>query len=134
MSSSTPLRLFSTATGLRLEHGAEHFIPNPALTLDAVFRAADPVALVRQTLQSSTPANAVAHPALRAPIQSQEVWAAGVTYLRSKSARMDESKDAGGGSFYDRVYDAPRPELFFKATPHRVAAPGTAVRIRADGR
>ncbi len=57
------------------------------------------------------------------PIGSQEVWAAGVTYYRSRDARMHESKDAGGGSFYDRVYAAERPELFFKATPHRVVGP-----------
>jgi 2-dehydro-3-deoxy-D-arabinonate dehydratase len=67
-----------------------------------------------------------------APIESQEVWAAGVTYYRSRTARMEESKDAGGGSFYDRVYEAERPELFFKATPHRVAGPHQAVRIRRD--
>ena len=54
------------------------------------------------------------------PIVSQEVWAAGVTYYRSRTARMEESKSAGGGDFYDRVYEAARPELFFKATPHRV--------------
>jgi 2-dehydro-3-deoxy-D-arabinonate dehydratase len=66
------------------------------------------------------------------PIGSQEVWAAGVTYFRSRNARMEESKDAGGGSFYDRVYAAERPELFFKATPHRVVGPGAAVRIRRD--
>src|SRR5579859_7370620 len=57
---------------------------------------------------------------LIAPIEMQEVWAAGVTYYRSRSARMAESEDAGGGSFYDRVYQAPRPELFMKNTPHRV--------------
>lgn len=67
-----------------------------------------------------------------APIVSQEVWAAGVTYYRSRSARMEESKDAGGGSFYDRVYAAERPELFFKATGRRVVGPGAAVRIRSD--
>ena len=66
------------------------------------------------------------------PISHEEVWAAGVTYLRSKVARMEESKDAGGGNFYDKVYEAPRPELFFKATPHRVAGPGQKVRIRND--
>src|SRR6185436_10099797 len=69
-----------------------------------------------------------------APIESQEVWAAGVTYYRSRTARMEESKDAGGGSFYDRVYEAARPELFFKATPHRVAGPNQAVRIRRDSK
>lgn len=69
---------------------------------------------------------------LLAPLQSQEVWAAGVTYLRSRDARMEESKDAGGGSFYDRVYDADRPEIFFKSTAHRVVNPGGLVRIRKD--
>jgi 2-dehydro-3-deoxy-D-arabinonate dehydratase len=66
------------------------------------------------------------------PIGTQEVWAAGVTYFRSRSARMEESKDAGGGTFYDRVYSAGRPELFFKATARRVVGPGKAVRIRSD--
>jgi 2-dehydro-3-deoxy-D-arabinonate dehydratase len=67
-----------------------------------------------------------------APIENQEVWAAGVTYYRSRSARIEESKDAGGGDFYDRVYSADRPELFFKATAHRVAGPNGKVRIRKD--
>jgi 2-dehydro-3-deoxy-D-arabinonate dehydratase len=68
------------------------------------------------------------------PIVSQEVWAAGVTYYRSRTARIEESQTAGGGDFYDRVYTAERPELFFKATPHRVAGPHQAVRIRRDSR
>ena len=67
-----------------------------------------------------------------APIESQEVWAAGVTYYRSREARIAESEDAGGGDFYDRVYSAERPELFFKSTPHRVVGPDAAVRIRRD--
>ena len=69
-----------------------------------------------------------------APVVSQEVWAAGVTYLRSRSARVEESKDAGGSSFYDRVYDAQRPELFFKAAGSKVRGPGDEVRIRRDAR
>jgi 2-dehydro-3-deoxy-D-arabinonate dehydratase len=69
-----------------------------------------------------------------APIVSQEVWAAGVTYYRSRTARMAESHDAGADNFYDRVYTAERPELFFKSTPHRVAGPGQKVRIRKDSR
>jgi len=67
-----------------------------------------------------------------APVVSQEIWAAGVTYYRSRSARIEESKDAGGGTFYDRVYSAERPELFFKATGRRVIGPSGAVRIRSD--
>lgn len=66
------------------------------------------------------------------PIGSQEVWAAGVTYLKSRDARMEESGQSGGADFYDKVYSAERPELFFKALPHRVAASGEAVYIRRD--
>ncbi|HYI78813.1 MAG TPA: fumarylacetoacetate hydrolase family protein [Chryseolinea sp.] len=69
---------------------------------------------------------------IQAPIQSQEVWASGVTYLRSKVGRQEESKNAGGSDFYARVYEAERPELFFKATPSRVVPHGGKVRIRKD--
>lgn len=71
---------------------------------------------------------------LLAPIGSQEVWASGVTYHRSRDARMEESETAGGGDFYDRVYRAERPELFFKATPHRVVGSGGKVAIRSDAK
>lgn len=71
---------------------------------------------------------------LLAPIGAQEVWAAGVTYYRSRDARIEESRDAGGGDFYDRVYYADRPELFFKSTPHRVAGHLQEVRIRKDSK
>jgi 2-dehydro-3-deoxy-D-arabinonate dehydratase len=69
---------------------------------------------------------------IQAPIGQQEVWAAGVTYLRSRDARIDESKDAGGADFYSKVYNAARPELFFKSLPHRVAAHNEKVFIRRD--
>ena len=69
---------------------------------------------------------------LLAPIQSQEVWAAGVTYFRSRAARIEESQDAGGGTFYDRVYSAPRPELFSKAAGWRVRGPDAPIRVRRD--
>jgi 2-dehydro-3-deoxy-D-arabinonate dehydratase len=68
------------------------------------------------------------------PIGTQEVWAAGVTYFRSRTARMEESKDAGGGTFYDRVYEADRPELFFKAAAWRVRGPRAGIRIRRDAK
>jgi len=68
-------------------------------------------------------------PHLLAPIDRQEVWAAGVTYLRSREARERESEEA---DVYSRVYDAPRPEIFFKATPHRVAGPYAPVCVRSD--
>jgi 2-dehydro-3-deoxy-D-arabinonate dehydratase len=69
---------------------------------------------------------------LLAPIEQQEVWAVGVTYLRSKKARMDESEFSA--TAYDHVYDAARPELFFKALPEKVVGPGDAVGIRNDAR
>jgi 2-dehydro-3-deoxy-D-arabinonate dehydratase len=69
---------------------------------------------------------------VEAPIGQQEVWAAGVTYLRSRDARKEESKDSGGASMYDKVYDADRPELFFKSLPHRVAGHKQHVNIRKD--
>ncbi len=69
---------------------------------------------------------------IEAPIHSQEIWASGVTYMRSKVGRQEESKGAGGGDFYGRVYEAERPELFFKATRQRVINPGGKVRIRKD--
>lgn len=62
----------------------------------------------------------------------QELWACGVTYLRSKIGRQEESKDAGGGDFYARVYEAERPEVFFKANPHRIVGHNGKVRIRKD--
>jgi 2-dehydro-3-deoxy-D-arabinonate dehydratase len=71
---------------------------------------------------------------LLAPVGSQEVWAAGVTYFRSRVARMEESKEAGGGNFYDRVYAAERPELFYKAQAHKVVGQGGAVAIRSDAK
>ncbi|HEY4111103.1 fumarylacetoacetate hydrolase family protein [Puia sp.] len=83
-------------------------------------------------LLSPTEADALLNSQLLAPIGTQEVWAAGVTYLRSRDARMEESKGSGGASFYDKVYEAERPELFFKAQPHRVAAQGEEVYIRHD--
>src|SRR5437773_10905085 len=67
---------------------------------------------------------------LLVPVEQQEVWAVGVTYLRSKKARMDESDFSA--SAYDRVYDAPRPELFFKSLPEKVVGPGESVGIRSD--
>ena len=89
--------------------------------------------LLQHLREQATDEKAVPAPVtLLAPLGSQEIWAAGVTYFRSRKARMEESRHAGGDDFYDRVYEAPRPELFFKSTPHRVAPPGGTMRIRRD--
>lgn len=66
------------------------------------------------------------------PVSNQELWACGVTYLRSKIGRQEESKDTGGADFYAKVYEAERPEVFFKSTPHRIVGHGAKVNIRKD--
>lgn len=98
--------------------------------LSEVLEHNDPAAFAR-SLRSSN-AIPLANVTLLAPIDRQEVWAAGVTYKRSKSARMEESETAA--DCYDRVYRSPRPELFFKASPHRVAGPHEPLRIRYDSK
>jgi 2-dehydro-3-deoxy-D-arabinonate dehydratase len=130
------MKVYRTRDGVlaQAEEGGAAF----PLTLgwDDLFRAPDPVALVRQQLDRASPAAAAPLDAraLLAPLSSQEVWAAGVTYYRSRDARMEESRDAAGGDFYARVYEAERPELFFKSNAHRVVGPGGRVRLRADSR
>jgi 2-dehydro-3-deoxy-D-arabinonate dehydratase len=97
-------------------------------SLADIFNSNDPAATA-QSLKTETalPVDSVT---LLAPIDHQEVWAAGVTYKRSQTARMEESETSA--SCYDRVYESPRPELFLKATPHRVSGPGQPLRIRQD--
>ncbi len=119
------------AAGLLLDASGVVVQAPPGFTVDELFRSADPVGLAGDAFGAGAPV-VDAQASMLAPIGAQEVWAAGVTYERSREARVEESSDAGGGSFYDRVYDADRPELFLKATPHRVAGPGGAVRIRGD--
>jgi 2-dehydro-3-deoxy-D-arabinonate dehydratase len=97
------------------------------VSLDSLLRM--PLGELRESLSEPRLNEAIAGSAIGAPIQSQEVWAAGVTYQRSREARAEESVDADP---YDRVYSAARPELFFKATPNRVRGPGQKVAIRAD--
>lgn len=108
--------------------------PQGPRTLADVLAAPDPTSLVYQLLDPAVTIVPLAGVTLLPPIDQQEVWAAGVTYLRSKTAREEESASAGGASFYDRVYTAPRPELFLKATPRRVVGPGRPIRARADSK
>ena len=123
----------------RLRHGAVaeesgNFHEIPAASWDELIAREDLASHVRQLIQGSRPASAPEIEELMAPIGGQEVWAAGVTYYRSRNARMEESKSAGGGDFYDRVYHAERPELFFKGTAHRVVGHGGKVAIRQDAK
>ena len=126
------IRLFVTTKGIVLERQGQWRHAAGMAGVDDLFRAGDPVAWLDACYAAAEACDQPDEGELLAPIQGQEVWAAGVTYLRSKDARMEEAREAGGGNFYDRVYNAERPELFFKATPHRVARPGGAVRIRSD--
>jgi 2-dehydro-3-deoxy-D-arabinonate dehydratase len=100
-----------------------------SLTAALQMPAAELRAMLRAVEDTSQVTLSLADVALRAPIDHQEVWAAGVTYLRSRDARMEESSQR---DVYDRVYDADRPELFLKATPNRVSGPGEAIAIRGD--
>jgi 2-dehydro-3-deoxy-D-arabinonate dehydratase len=127
------VRLFRTTTGWVIETAEGHFqVPAPG---DGTLTAREDLP---EHLASGTAALAPADPSvlqhLLPPIEHQEVWAAGVTYFRSRTARIEESKAATGGGFYDLVYNADRPELFFKAAPWRVVGPGGQVRIRRDAR
>jgi 2-dehydro-3-deoxy-D-arabinonate dehydratase len=128
------MRLFRTRHAALLEHDSAWFTLPPE-PWDAIVDRDDLAAWLRaQIVAGAAAAGPPAPGDLVAPIGSQEVWAAGVTYFRSRTARMEESKSSGGGDFYDRVYGADRPELFFKATPARVRGPGQPVRIRRDAR
>ncbi|GIX03744.1 MAG: 2-hydroxyhepta-2,4-diene-1,7-dioate isomerase [Planctomycetaceae bacterium] len=98
--------------------------------LSDILYHADPVGLASYLVDTHTAPIRLDEIQLLAPIEHQEVWAAGVTYRRSQVARMEESKS--GASHYDKVYTAPRPEIFLKATPHRVSGPGEPLRVRQD--
>ena len=106
--------------------------PAGITTLVHVLEDADPVALLTGIDRKPLPRFGIAEVILRAPIERQEVWAAGVTYLRSKTARMEESDFSA--TAYDRVYDADRPEIFFKAIAEKVVATGEGAGIRRDAR
>src|ERR1043165_1176720 len=126
----------------------ENFAPRVGLTVDdktildlagagidrltPLLEAADPAKELAALSHVHLPHHELAKVKLLAPVEQQEVWAAGVTYLRSKKARMDESEFSA--SAYDRVYDAPRPEIFFKSMPEKVVPTGEPVGIRADAK
>jgi 2-dehydro-3-deoxy-D-arabinonate dehydratase len=125
------MKLYRTKSGIVAEHeGRFHAISSKSW--DELVARDDLGAFIREELKRARPLAISMPEEILPPIGSQEVWAAGVTYFRSRDARMEESKSAGGGDFYDRVYHAARPELFFKASAHRVVGPGGKVAIRKD--
>ncbi len=125
------MKLYRTSVGFYVEEDGRAYALE-SKSWDELVRREDLYEYCRQSPQRAEPAGEIAPATILAPVQSQEVWAAGVTYYRSRSARIEESKDAGGGTFYDRVYQAERPEIFFKATGRRVVGPGGKVQIRKD--
>lgn len=127
------LRLYRTAEGAVAEREGT-FFALPGLDWNGLFRLSEPGAMIADRVGSAEVLPSLDGRTVLAPIDAQEVWAAGVTYYRSRDARMEESKTAGGEDFYARVYDAERPELFMKATPHRVVGTGQGVRIRRDSK
>jgi len=121
--------LYKTPAGPVVEVNGQSYSVVP-VDWDALLNTPD---LMRHLLQQAVPENAVVTPAaIEAPIGKQEIWGAGVTYYKSREARMQEASETGGSDFYDRVYEASRPELFFKANAHRVAPPGGRLRLRRD--
>ena len=125
------MKLFKTSAGTILQRNEENYLLND--DFDALINRDDLFEYLSSVTTEKTSVNWNEIKIL-APISRQEVWAAGVTYLRSRDARMEESKDAGGADFYSKVYNADRPELFFKALPHSVAANGEEVFIRKDSK
>jgi 2-dehydro-3-deoxy-D-arabinonate dehydratase len=106
-----------------------HTADGPYPTLFHILEAEDPYEAIEFMTHTHEPIP-LSEVELLAPIDHQEVWAAGVTYKRSRTARMEESETAA--SCYDRVYASPRPEIFFKASPHRCSGPNKPLRIRVD--
>jgi len=129
------MKLFKTRQGNIVEHNSQYYridLPWDELINRGGLHHFLETHLHHAELLSPVQADALLNSGLLAPIGAQEVWAAGVTYLRSRDARMEESRESGGATFYDKVYEAERPELFFKSHPHRVAAHDEDVYIRRD--
>jgi len=121
------MKLYRTRKGAVVERGGQYFCLHDK-DWDELLNRID----LLECLRGAT--KLCPKPDPLAPVISQEIWASGVTYLRSKEARIEESEDAGGGDFYDRVYSADRPELFFKSAGWRAVGPGGKVRIRRDSK
>lgn len=126
------MKLYKTKTGIIVAHEDRYYLL-PGTDWDTLINQPTLYNWLQETIAALQPyADTFTSGDCLVPIGSQEVWAAGVTYLRSKVARMEESKESGGATFYDKVYDAERPEIFFKANPYKVVPHQGKVRIRKD--
>src|SRR5579863_7343165 len=132
--SEAQIRLYRADSGCAVEHEGKCYVVE-GCSWDQLVGRDDLEEHLRSAIRESRAGSKrLEELEILAPIGAQEVWAAGVTYYRSRDARMEESKSAGGGDFYERVYAAARPELFMKATPHRVVGPNRKVAIRDDAK
>jgi 2-dehydro-3-deoxy-D-arabinonate dehydratase len=127
------LKIYNTTQGIIAEKDAKFFKISD-IGWDDLVNQSGLYAFLNDKIKNAESVASLEESTILAPIVSQEIWASGVTYLRSKTARMEESKDAGGGDFYDRVYDAERPEIFFKATAARTVGHLQDIRIRKDSK
>jgi 2-dehydro-3-deoxy-D-arabinonate dehydratase len=125
------MKIYKTNKGILIESDGENYLSKHT-SWDAFLNQENFYESVKAEVSAAALFEKTGDLTVQAPIQSQEIWAAGVTYLKSRDARMEESKTSGGDTFYDKVYDAVRPEIFFKATPHRCVGPNGTVRIRKD--
>ena len=128
------MKVYNTKSGILVEHESKFHLLNEE-KWDEFINDDGIITNTKAKLNESNrikDANSILENNLKAPVQSQEIWASGVTYYNSKLGREEESKEAGGSSFYAKVYEADRPELFFKATAHRTVGNGGVVRIRKD--
>jgi 2-dehydro-3-deoxy-D-arabinonate dehydratase len=126
------MKLYCTKTAFFVEEDSKFYHLKSHFLWDQLINRDDLYDFLQNEIKSLTPVSKFDDKDLLPPIGTQEVWAAGVTYFRSRVARMEESKDAGGGTFYDKVYSAERPELFFKSTARKVVGPHQSVGIRPD--
>ena len=127
------MKIYNTTQGIIAEKDAKFFKISD-IGWDDLVNQSGLYAFLNDKIKNAESVASLEESTILAPIVSQEIWASGVTYLRSKTARMEESKDAGGGDFYDRVYDAERPEIFFKATAARTVGHFQDIRIRKDSK
>ena len=127
------MKIYKTPAGIAIEH-EDKFYLSAVEGWDTFINRDDLYDQLLIEINNCTdiPKEWITNNDILAPIENQEIWAAGVTYLRSMHARMEESKDNGGGTFYDKVYDAERPEIFFKAIAQRTVGQHGLVRIRKD--
>jgi len=130
------MKIYKTKKGIVIEHQSSYYLSEESSWDTVVNQANLHSSLVQslKNLKADSSLSTLIKSNLLTPVGNQEVWASGVTYLRSREARMEESKDAGGGDFYARVYEAARPELFFKSPSYRVVGSGDKVRIRKDSK